>query len=84
MESVDNLTVAPWGDSIVCEDRTIDQVRLVGVTFAEQLYTLAAHRLRCEFAGVTLLPDGTMLFVNIRQRGLTRAITGPWRSTSVS
>jgi len=34
-----------------------------------------------EFAGATFSPDGTTLFVNIQQSGLTLAITGPWRTS---
>ena len=32
IHNADNLTVSPWGDVIVCEDRQGDVVRLVGVT----------------------------------------------------
>ena len=31
-----------------------------------------------ELAGVCFSPDGKTLFVNIQDRGLTLAITGPW------
>jgi secreted PhoX family phosphatase len=82
LESADNLTVAPWGDLVVCEDRTTDQVRLVGITPRGRLYTLAAHHLKCEFAGAVFSPDGSTLFVNIQQRGLTLAITGPWHKVA--
>ena len=30
--NADNLTAAPWGDLVVCEDRDGEEVRLVGVT----------------------------------------------------
>jgi uncharacterized protein len=31
-------------------------------------------------AGATFSPDGTTLFVNVQRRGLTLAITGPWKT----
>ncbi len=79
LESADNMTAAPWGDLIVCEDRQGDIVRLVGVSKEGKLYTLANSHAGSEFAGVCFSPDGTTLFVNIQQQGLTIAITGPWR-----
>ncbi len=78
LESADNLTVAPWGDLVVCEDREGDEVRIIGVTPQGELYTLACNHLQTEFAGVTFSPDGSTLFVNLQHRGMTVAITGPW------
>ena len=75
----DNLTIAPWGDLIVCEDRSGPVVRLVGVTPQGQLYPLAHNHMRTEFAGVTFSPGGSTLFVNMQGEGLTVAITGPWQ-----
>ena len=79
VENADNLTLAPWGDLIVCEDGTGEDF-LVGVTPAGQLYKLG----RCaasasELAGACFSPDGSTLFVNIQAEGLTLAIQGPWR-----
>jgi secreted PhoX family phosphatase len=79
LENCDNITMSPWGDLVLCEDREARLVRLVGVTPQGELYTLAGHRARSEFAGVTFTPDGTTLLVNIQHRGLTIAVTGPWR-----
>jgi hypothetical protein len=76
--NADNLTAAPWGDLVVCEDRDGDEVRLVGVTPAGKCYTLAHNHAQCEFAGVCFSPDGSTLFVNLQREGLTLAITGPW------
>lgn len=76
--NADNLTAAPWGDLVVCEDRDGDDVRLVGVTPSGQLYTLANNRVHSEFSGATFSPDGSTLFVNLQHEGLTLAITGPW------
>ena len=80
VENADNLTVAPWGDLVVCEDRQGDVVRLVGVTPQGKLYTFAHSHNKTEFAGVTFSPDGSTMFVNIQGKGWTVAITGPWQT----
>lgn len=79
IQNPDNVTITPWGDIMVCEDNP-DAVRVVGVTAAGALYTFAKARAKGEFAGATFSPDGSTLFVNIQQSGLTLAITGPWRT----
>ncbi|MGH7453462.1 MAG: alkaline phosphatase PhoX, partial [bacterium] len=80
VDNADNLTVAPWGDLIVCEDGEEEQF-LVGVTPKGEFYKFAHNAMpsSSELAGVTFSPDGTTLFVNIQHEGLTLAITGPWR-----
>ena len=80
LEACDNITMSPWGDLIMCEDRSGEVVRLVGVTMAGELYTLANSHAKGEFAGATFTPDGSTLLVNIQHKGLTLAITGPWRT----
>ncbi|MEM8864119.1 MAG: alkaline phosphatase PhoX [Planctomycetota bacterium] len=82
IENADNLTGAPWGDLVVCEDRQGDVVRLIGVTPDGELYPLANNRARCEFAGVCFSPDQSTLFVNLQYPGLTLAITGPWPTSA--
>lgn len=78
IENADNLTVAPWGDVVVCEDGSGDQF-LVGVTPDGEFYELGHNAIsNSEFAGATFSPDGSTLFVNIQGDGLTLAITGPW------
>ena len=78
IEHADNITVAPWGDLIVCEDG-LEAQYLLGVTPQGRIYKLAHNRLNhSEFAGATFSPDGTTLFVNIQNPGVTLAITGPW------
>jgi len=84
IKNPDNLTVAPWGDLIVCEDDCVDcdeAQHLLGVTRAGEVYVIGRVRLnRSELAGCTFSPDGTTLFVNIQSGpGLTLAIWGPWR-----
>ena len=84
IENCDNLTVAPWGDLIVCEDGSGSQF-LVGITPDGEIYKLAENRLSdSELAGVTFSPDGTTLFVNIQQDGISLAITGPWSRRWIS
>jgi hypothetical protein len=80
VENADNLTVAPWGDLVICEDGLSDQ-HVIGVTPKGKFYRLARNAVsQSEFAGATFSPDGSTLFVNIQHDGLTVAITGPWRS----
>ena len=78
LENADNLTVAPWGDLIICEDGSKDQY-IVGVTPEGHTYQFARNASNTsELAGSTFSPDGTTLFVNIQNPGITIAITGPW------
>jgi hypothetical protein len=78
MESCDNLCAAPWGHLVVCEDGP-QHDRLLGVTPAGEVYELARNAGGTgELAGCTFAPDGTTLFVNVQDSGLTLAITGPW------
>ena len=79
IDRADNLTVAPWGDLLLCEDGPGEQF-LVGVTPEGGFYKLARNSVgTSEFAGATFSPDGGTLFVNLQNRSLTLAITGPWR-----
>lgn len=76
----DNLTVAPFGDLLVCEDNSVAQ-HIVGITASGGMYRFAANARRdSEFAGATFSPDGSTLFVNLQKPGLTFAIKGPWRT----
>jgi secreted PhoX family phosphatase len=76
----DNLTVAPNGHLIVCEDQYTAVVdnHLRGVTPAGEVYTFARLRAQTELAGACFSPDGSTLFVNAYSPGRTLAITGPW------
>ncbi len=79
IDNADNLTVAPWGDLVVCEDGRGEQY-LVGITAEGRIYKIARNALsESEFAGATFSPDGTTLFVNLQGPGFTLAITGPWQ-----
>lgn len=78
----DNLTVAPNGHLIVCEDQYTDIVdnHLRGVTPDGQVYTFAKLHAQTELAGACFSPDGSTLFVNAYSPGKTLAITGPWNA----
>jgi secreted PhoX family phosphatase len=74
----DNLTVAPWGDLILCED-TDGPCGLVGVQPDGGCYRFARNAYDdSELAGACFAPDGRTLFVNIQTRGLSLAIHGPF------
>lgn len=79
----DNLTVAPNGHLIVCEDQYTDVVanHLRGVTPAGEVYTFALLHAQTELAGACFSPDGSTLFVNAYSPGRTFAITGPWAAS---
>lgn len=80
LEYADNLTMSPWGDTIVCEDGS-GRDHIVGITPKGQFYQLGRNAMgNSEFAGSTFSPDGSTLFVNMQRPGMTFAITGPWRS----
>ncbi|XVJ59089.1 MAG: DUF839 domain-containing protein [Tepidisphaera sp.] len=75
----DNITAAPWGDLIVSEDGP-GVNHLIGITPQGTPYKLARCNLDDhEWAGACFSPDGTTLFANVQGRGLTVAITGPWK-----
>jgi len=77
-DNCDNLTVAPWGDLILCEDGGNEQF-LVGITPEGKFFKLGRNaKSNSEFAGACFSPDGKTLFVNIQHAGLTLAVTGPW------
>ena len=76
----DNLTVAPSGHLIVCEDQYTDVVdnHIRGITPDGRAYTLARLHAQTELAGACFSPDGRVLFVNAYGPTATLAITGPW------
>lgn len=80
IDNADNVTVAPWGDLIICEDGGGTQF-LNGVTPDGRVYKLGRNaKDSSEFAGATFSPDGQTLFVNMQYDGITLAINGPWLS----
>jgi len=78
LRNADNITFAPWGDLIVCED-TSSHCGMVGIRPDGSQYQLADNAYTdSELAGVCFSPDGKTLFVNIQYPGTTLAITGPF------
>ena len=78
----DNITVAPTGDLIVCEDQygAIVNNYLRGVTPSGSVYAFARLRAQTELAGACFSPDGATMFVNVYDPARTLAITGPWKT----
>jgi uncharacterized protein len=76
----DNLTVAPNGHLVVCEDQytQVKANHLRGITPDGTAYPLALSRVDTEWAGACFSPDGRTLFVNLFRPAKTLAITGPW------
>lgn len=78
----DNLTVAPSGHLVVCEDQYTEVVanRLIGVTPRGVTYVIGALHAQTELAGACFSPDGRTLYVNAYSPTRTLAISGPWHS----
>jgi secreted PhoX family phosphatase len=76
----DNLTIAPSGHLVVCEDQyTPDAVNhLRGITPHGRVYPLGRSRLPTEMAGACFSPDGRTMFLNMYMPAMTLAISGPW------
>jgi uncharacterized protein len=79
LDMADNITIAPWGDLILCEDGS-ESNNVIGITPQGKVYPLVHNAMNgFEFAGATFSRDGSTLFLNIQNPGLTFAITGPWK-----
>lgn len=78
LHNADNITAAPWGDLLVCED-TASHCGVVGLRPDGTQYAICDNAYSSsELAGACFSPDGKTLFVNIQYPGMTLAITGPW------
>jgi hypothetical protein len=78
LDGPDNLTVAPNGDLLVCEDGGPDNF-LVGITREGRLYRMARNACNgSELCGACFSHDRRTLFLNIQNPGITFAIEGPW------
>lgn len=75
----DNLTIAPNGHLIVCEDQGSDVVdnHLRGITPNGEPYPIGRLRIQTELAGACFSPDGSTLFVNAFSPAMTFAIRLP-------
>lgn len=79
MDHPDQIAIAPWGDMFVCEDGD-DGNFLLGVTPQRKIYKFAWNALnQSDLTGVCFSPDGSTMFLNILEPGVTLAITGPWK-----
>ena len=76
----DNITIAPNGHLIVCEDQYTEVVdnHLRGITPQGASYAFGRLTMQTELAGACFSPDGKTLFVNAYSPTMTLAITGPW------
>jgi secreted PhoX family phosphatase len=76
----DNITIAPTGHLIICEDQYTETVdnHLRGITPDGQVYAFARLHAQTELAGACFSPDGRTMFVNIYSPAKTLAISGPW------
>ena len=81
----DNITIAPNGHLLVCEDQYSDVVNnhLKGITPKGEIYDFAKVRWQTEPAGACFSPDGSVLFVNLYSPTATLAIKGPWHTLDV-
>jgi hypothetical protein len=73
VENADNVTVAPWGDLLLCEDEAGPGDRtncIVGVTPAGKISIASRNSgSASELAGACFSPDGSTLFLNIQTDG---------------
>ncbi|MEM6775612.1 MAG: alkaline phosphatase PhoX, partial [Pseudomonadota bacterium] len=77
----DNLTVAPSGHLIVCEDQYTPIVdnHLREISPSGEVAALGRLHMQTELAGACFSPDGKWLFVNAYSPTRTFAISGLWR-----
>ena len=76
----DNITIAPTGHLIICEDQYTETVdnHLRGIAPDGQVYAFARLHAQTELAGACFSPDGRTMFANVYSPAKTLAITGPW------
>lgn len=79
----DNIVASPGGDIVMCEDGDGDNY-LRGVTQTGNVYSIGRNALpgQSEFCGACFSPDGSTMFVNIQNPGITLAIQGDWAALS--
>ncbi len=76
----DNLSVAPNGDLMVCEDRRGSRPAnwLRGVTPEGKVYPFARVSAATKVSGVCFAPDGQTMFLNLYNPARTIAVRGPF------
>lgn len=76
----DNLSVAPNGDLMVCEDRRGSKPDnwLRGVTREGKVYPFARVTAQTKVSGVCFAPDGKTMFLNLYNPARTIAVRGPF------
>jgi secreted PhoX family phosphatase len=79
LDRPDNLATSPRGDLVAAEGGPGEN-RLLAFTSTGDIYVLARSADDL-FAGPCFSPDGTTLFANLYQAGLTLAIRGPTASS---
>jgi secreted PhoX family phosphatase len=83
-DMVDNIEPAPWGDLIMAEDGGGENF-VRGLTPRGVVYPIMRNALNeSEFCGPCFSPDGSTLFVNIQNPGITLAVSGPWETLARS
>ena len=82
LDKCDNMTIAPNGDLIVCEDGNGSD-RIIGIRKDGSSYLVGKNILNnSELAGACFSPNGKILFVNIYKPAMTIAISGDWNKLS--
>jgi secreted PhoX family phosphatase len=76
----DNITVAPWGDIWAVEDNgEVNCIRLIKSN-GDLIYFGKNVNSSGELTGVCFSPDGSTMFVNLQEEGITLAVTGPFQT----
>lgn len=79
IDRCDNITVHPSGALIICEDGAQENyVRVLTHAGVWRRVARNAHPAGGELTGACFTPDGSTMFVNLQDAGITAAITGPW------
>jgi len=85
-DAPDNICMSPYGGLMLCEDGEGDQ-HMLGTTQDGEVFVFAQNRVNNgtatepaygELAGVSFSADGSTMYFNIYDPGITFAVTGPW------
>lgn len=81
LAGLDDVAVSPWGDLLFPGVDAEGRTYLLGMTTEGALYELARNAFsKARFTGMTFSPDGSTLFVNLPDSGMTLTLEGPWLS----